>query len=213
LPPGVAGHDRSATAKSVYDPAAARALLDRFGYRDRDGDGFREAPDGSALTLVHNSTPDSLGRELDTLWLASMKAIGLRITVNTQTFGDLLKASKAGQLMMFNIGNRAVAPSGYTMLSLLWGKSPADTNPSRFRNAEYDAAYEAFLRTPDGPERVALARKMSAIVNTFVPLMTQVYPIGNAFTQPWLLGYWPSAFGFQWKYMDIDVARRRAGTK
>ncbi len=211
LPPGVSGFDRSLPAKSVYDPAAARALLDRFGYRDRDGDGYREAPDGSPLTLVQSSTPDSNGREIDTLWLASMKAIGLRMTINTQSFGDLLKASKAGQLMMFNVGNRAAAPSGYGILALLWGKSPPDTNPARFRNAEYDATYEAFLRTPDGPERVALARKMSNIVNTLVPLMTQVYPIGNAFTQPWLLGYWPSAFGFHWKYMDIDTTKRRPG--
>lgn len=213
LPPGVSGHDPNIRAKSAYDPAAARGLLDRFGYKDRDGDGYREAPDGSQLTLVQSSTPDSLGRESDTMWLASMKAIGLRTTFNSQPFGDLLKASKAGQLMMFFLGNRAAAPSGYSLLSLLWGKSPPDTNPSRFRNADYDAAYEAFLRTPDGPARTALARQMSEIVNTFVPLMIQVYPVGHAFTQPWLLGYHPSPFGFAWKYMDIDVAKRRTAGK
>ncbi len=190
-----------------------RALLERFGYRDRDGDGFREAPDGSPLTLVQNSPPSAMDREADTLWVASMKGIGLRMTINNQSFSDLLKASKAGQLMMFNLGNRAGAPSGYTLLSLLWGKSPPDTNPSRFRNADYDAAYEKFLQTRDGPERVALARKMSGIVNAFAPFMIQVYPIGNAFTQPWLLGYHPSPFGFGWKYLDIDLAKKRAAGK
>ena len=34
----------------AFDPALARALLDKFGYVDRDGDGFRELPDGSPLT-------------------------------------------------------------------------------------------------------------------------------------------------------------------
>jgi hypothetical protein len=38
----------------------------------------------------------------------------------------------------------------------------------------------------------------------------QVYPIGNSFTQPWLLGYYPSQFGFTWKYMDIDLGRKTA---
>ena len=213
LPPGVSGHDPKLPARSLYDPPAARALLERFGYRDRDGDGFREAPDGSPLTLVQNSPPGAMEREGDTLWVASMKEIGLRMTINNQSFGDLLKASKAGQLMMFNLGNRAGAPSGYTLLSLLWGKSPPDTNPSRFRNADYDAAYEKFLQTPDGPARVALARRMSDIVNAFVPFMIQVYPVGNAFTQPWLLGYHPSPFGFGWKYLDIDVAKKRAAGK
>lgn len=105
-------------------------------------------------------------------------------------------------------GGRAGDPSGYDTLATLWGKSPDSTNPARFRNADYDAAYERFLRTPDLKERTALARKVSAIVNTFVPLTMQVYPIGNAITQPWLLRYYPSQFGFTWKYMDIDVARK-----
>ena len=56
----------------------------------------------------------------------------------------------------------------------------------------------------------ALARRMSDVVNAFVPIVMQVYPIGNAFTQPWLLGYYPSQFGFTWKYMDIDLPRKPA---
>jgi oligopeptide transport system substrate-binding protein len=208
LPPGVFGHDASLPQQSIYDPAAARALLDRFGYKDRDGDGMRETPDGKPLVLVQSSTPDSESREADALWIKSMSAIGLKMTVNTKPFNELLKQSQAGQLMMFNLGFRAGDPSGYDTLATLWGKSSDSTNRARFRNADYDAAYERFLRTPDLKERTALARKMSAIVNTFVPLTMQVYPIGNAFTQPWLLGYYPSQFGFTWKYMDIDVARK-----
>ena len=153
LPPGTSGHDPKLPPKSAYDPAAARALLDRFGYKDRDGDGFRETPDGKPLSLVQSSMPDSLSREGDTLWLKNMTAIGLKMTINTQQFNDLLRQSKAGQLMMFNLGYRASEPSGYSLLSTLWGKSPPDIDLARFRNADYDAAFELYLRTPDGPER------------------------------------------------------------
>jgi ABC-type transport system substrate-binding protein len=111
--------------------------------------------------------------------------------------------------MMFNLGFRAGDPSGYDTLVTLWGKASDTTNRARFSNADYDAAYERFLRTPDLKERTALARKMSDLVNAFVPMTLQVYPIGNSFTQPWLLGYYPSQFGFTWKYMDIDWAGRR----
>jgi ABC-type transport system substrate-binding protein len=208
LPPGVFGHDTSLPQKAIYDPAAARALLDRFGYKDRDGDGMRETPDGKPLVLVQSSTPDSDSREGDALWLKSMAAIGLKMTINMKPFNELLKQSQAGQLMMFNLGFRAGDPSGYDSLAPLWGKSPPGTNLSRFHNADYDDAYERFLRTPDRNERIALARRMSEVVNTFVPITLQVYPVGNAFTQPWLLGYYPSQFGFTWKYMDIDVARK-----
>jgi ABC-type transport system substrate-binding protein len=208
LPPGVFGHDTTLPARSIYDPAAARALLDRFGYRDRDGDGMREAPDGKPLVLVQSSIPDSESREGDALWIRSMAAIGLKMTINSRPFNELLKQSNAGQLMMFNLGFRATDPSGYDSLATLWGKSPDATNRARFRNADYDAAYERFLRTADVKERTALARRMSELVSTYVPLTMQVYPIGNAFTQPWLLGYYPSQFGFTWKYMDIDAAKK-----
>jgi hypothetical protein len=76
-------------------------------------------------------------------------------------------------------------------------------------NADYDAAFEQFLRTPDGPERSGLARRMSELVNACVPIVMQVYPAGNAFAQPWLLGYYPTQFGFTWTYMDVDLARKR----
>jgi len=132
------------------------------------------------------------------------------MTVNTQQLDDLLQQSSAGRLMMFNVGFRATEASGYTFLAHLWSKSPPDINLARFRNADYDAAFEQFLRTPDGPQRTALVRKMSEIVNAHVPIVTQVYPVANSFTQPWLLGYYPSRFGFAWKYMDIDLARKNS---
>ncbi|MGA8032665.1 MAG: ABC transporter substrate-binding protein [Casimicrobiaceae bacterium] len=213
LPPGVRGHDDSLPAQSGYDPAAARALLDRFGYEDRNGDGFREQPDGKPLVLAGASTPDSLSRESDTLWQKDMAAIGIKFVVKQAPFADLIKQARAGQLMMFNLGARSLEPTGWQILSQLYGKSTADTNLARFRNKDYDAAYEAFLRTPDGPARTALARRMSELVEAYAPWFVQVYQIGDAFVQPWVLGYYPSDFGFSWKYLDIDVAKRDAALK
>ena len=51
VPPALYGHDPKYVAPYGYDPRAARALLDKFGYKDRDGDGYRELPDGKPLTL------------------------------------------------------------------------------------------------------------------------------------------------------------------
>ena len=43
VPPGAAGHDPALRSDmNEYSPARARALLDLYGYTDRDGDGFRE---------------------------------------------------------------------------------------------------------------------------------------------------------------------------
>jgi len=210
LPPGVSGYDPSLPAKSIYDPVAARALLDRFGFKDRDGDGYRETPDGKPLTVVRGTLPESWYREADTLWKKNMDAIGIRMKVEQQTFAELLNLSRAGKLPMFNLGYRSLEPSGYQILQTLWSKSPRDTNPSQFHNVEYDAAYEQFLRTPAGPARIALARKMSQVSQAYMPMILHTYGVGNVLYYPWVLGYWPSPFGFSWKYLDIDVGLRDA---
>jgi ABC-type transport system substrate-binding protein len=213
LPPGVQGHDASISAKSLYDPAGAKALLDRFGFKDRDGDGYRETPDGKPIALVRGTLPESWYREADTLWKKNMDAIGLRMSVQQQSFSELLNMALAGKLPMFNLGLRALEPSGYLVLQQLWGKSPPATNISRFRNPDYDNAYAAFLRTPPGPERTALARKMSELAQAYMPMTLHTYGVGNVLTYPWLHGYWPSQFGQSWKYLDIDMAMRRGASK
>ena len=213
LPPGVNGHDPGLPPKSLYDPAGARALLDRFGYKDIDGDGYRETPDGKPLTVVRGTLPESWYREADTLWKKNMDAIGIRMQVNQQTFAELLNLSRAGKLPMFNLGYRSLEPSGYQILQTLWGKETRDTNPSGFKRPDYDAAFEQFLRTPAGPERIALARKMSDISQAYMPMMLHTYGIGNVLHYPWVEGYWPSQFGFAWKYVDIDPAKRAAAPK
>jgi ABC-type transport system substrate-binding protein len=58
IPPDIAGYDPTLkTQAQLYDPAAARALLDKFGYKDRDGDGYREQPDGKPLVIERWSSP------------------------------------------------------------------------------------------------------------------------------------------------------------
>jgi ABC-type transport system substrate-binding protein len=96
IPPGLTGHDPG-RRRLVYDPAAAQALLDRFGYK-RGADGFRTRPDGSSLVLKLGSPPSSEDREFDELWKRSMDAVGIRIEFVKQKFQDLLKMSTAGQL-------------------------------------------------------------------------------------------------------------------
>lgn len=213
LPPGVSGFDPALPPESIYDPAGARALLDHFGFKDRDGDGYRETPDGRQLTVVRGTLPESWYREVDTLWKKNMDGIGIRMRVQQQTFAELLNLSRAGKLPMFNLGYRSLAPSGYQILQTLWSKSSRDTNPSQFHNAEYDAAYEQFLRTPAGPARIALARRMSELSQAYMPMILHTFGVGNVLEYPWVNGYWPSPFGFSWKYLDIDVAQRDAALK
>ncbi len=208
LPPGVRGHDAGVPVKSLYDPAGARALLDRFGFRDRDGDGYRETPDGKRLVVTRGTLPESWYREADTLWKKNMDAIGIRMQVQQQTFAELLNLALAGKLPMFNLGLRALEPSGYLVLQQLWGKAPPATNLARFRNDEYDALFEKWLQTPPGGQRDAMARRMSDLAQVYMPMTLHTNGVGNVLTYPWVQGYWPTQFGLPWKYLDVDADMR-----
>jgi hypothetical protein len=54
---------------------------------------------------------------------------------------------------------------------------------------------------------------MSEIVQNYVPMTLHTFAIGNALVHPWVDGYWPTAFGLQWKYLDVDTAKRAAAKK
>jgi ABC-type transport system substrate-binding protein len=60
LAPHTSGYDPAYKSEmSDYSPARAKALLDLYGYVDRNGDGWREQPDGSPLVLAWPPCPAS----------------------------------------------------------------------------------------------------------------------------------------------------------
>jgi ABC-type transport system substrate-binding protein len=204
VPPNIPGHDPALAAKSTYDPAAARALLDRFGYRDRDGDGYRELPDGKPLAIVKASTPDAVDRTANELWKKSMDAIGIRMTFFTQKWPELNKMSEAGQLQMWGLSWIASVPEPDGFATPLYSKTIGTQNDARFRLPAYDQAYEASQLLADGPERTALYQKMTALVQAYTPWILVMNTYSNVLAQPWLKGYKQSPFHVhEWKYYDV----------
>src|SRR5690348_12287270 len=81
VPPGALGYDPHFDTGPSYDPARAKALLDMFGYVDRDHDGWRDLPDGKPLVLHYAATPTQLDRLFVELWRKDLEAIGVRMEV------------------------------------------------------------------------------------------------------------------------------------
>jgi ABC-type transport system substrate-binding protein len=158
VPPGVFGHDPSIATKISFDPAAARALLDRFGYQDRDGDGYREMPDGKPLTLAKGSTTDTAARASDELWKRNMDAIGVRITFVKNKWPELNKMTEAGQMMMWGLGWISTVPDGDAFYSYLVSRNIGTSNDARLRLPEYDRLYDEAHALPDGKPMGSQAR-------------------------------------------------------
>ena len=204
VPPGIPGHDPAFSAKNRYDPVAARALLDRFGYKDRNGDGYRETPEGRELTITKASTPDASDRNENELWKKNMDAIGIRIAFFTQKWPELNKMSEAGQLQMWGLSWISSVPDPEPFSTPLYSKTIGTSNDAHFRLPAYDQAYEAALLLPDGPERTALYRKMTELVLNYTPWLLGVNAYANVIAQPWLKGYKQNPFfRHQWKYYDV----------
>ena len=211
--PGNWGYDPDyKTANSDYDVPRAKALLDLYGYVDRDGDGWRELPDGRPLVLEYASQPDALSRSFDEIWKKNMDAVGIRLNIKAGQWPEQLKAARAGQLMIWQLGYSASTPDVQPGLELLYGPSAGGQNLPRFRHKRYDEIFERMQSLPDGPERLALLREAQRIVVAYAPHKYNVHRIVTDLTQPWVLGYRRPLFGNQfWQY--IDIGKRPDGAR
>jgi ABC-type transport system substrate-binding protein len=212
--PGSFGYDPAyKTENSDYSVARAKALLDLFGYVDRDGDGWRDMPDGSPLVIQYASTPDAISRQFDELWKINMNAIGVKLQINVSKWPEQLKMARAGQLMLWELGYTAAGPDVQEALQILYGPSAGEQNLPRFRDARFDALYERMQSLPDGSERLAALREAQRIVIALAPQKYKVHRIVNDLTQRWVVGYRRPLYGRQfWQYIDIDETKRLSST-
>jgi oligopeptide transport system substrate-binding protein len=208
IPPGVAGHLENYHGFSRYDPDVARALLQKFGYRDRDGDGYREAPDGRALVLHFASEPDQTSRQYDELWQRSLAAVGVRVDFRKQKWPDLFKAARAGQLQLWTLGLTGGVGDYY--MQQFHGPSAGEANLERFRNTAFDALFAKSRRVPEGPERAAMYAKMTDIVAAYAPWCPHAFRISSTIVAPTVLGYKKNAHFFfpPWEYLALTPVRR-----
>ena len=198
----------SASGKS-YDPAKAKALLDMFGYVDRDGDGWRDMPDGSPLVFKYASTPSQLDRQFTMLWKKDMDAIGIRMEIETAKWPDLRKKSKLQLLQSWQLAWNADYPDGENFYQLLYGPNCGSSNDGCFQLPEYDALYDKAAGMKPGPERDQVYQQMARLIAVYGPWKVNVHRKRNEMIQPWILGWRKHPFLHDaYKYADIDLERR-----
>ncbi len=210
LPPDIAGYDpKLKTNAQLYDPAAARALLDKFGYKDRDGDGYRETPEGKPLVLERWSLPTSQARQENEQWKKNMDAIGLRIVFKTDRQSELRKMARQGKFPMRTDGWVADYPDAENFMQLLYGPNIGQENHARFNLPAFNQLYEEAYRLPDSPERTKLFDRMTELVLAYAPWRLMEHRIDDHLTQAWVLNFKPHPVRSAiWRYLDLDPAMR-----
>jgi ABC-type transport system substrate-binding protein len=194
---------------SEYNLPRARALLDMHGWIDRDGDGWRDQPDGKPLLLEYATQPDQQSRQLVELWKKNMDALRIRIEFKPAKWPENLKSSRAGKLMMWGVGWSAGAPDGDTFLALGYGPNKGQANHARFDLPAFNRLYEAQRALPDGPERLARMDEAKRLMVAYMPYKIHAHRIFTDLSHPWILGYHRNIFVRDfWRYVDVDPVER-----
>jgi len=210
MPPGTFGYDPNLrTENGVCDPARANALLDLYGYRDRDGDGWRELPDGTPFTLRMASQASQIETMLNETWYKSMASIGVKLRFDIAQWPENMKSARAGRLQMWGLGSTAGSPDCQAAFEYMYGKSIGSGNLARFSLPAFDALYERMLVLPDGEERAELIRRANNLVVAYMPYKMHVHRVYIDMQHPWVSGYRQTRFRNEvWQYIEIDGALR-----
>lgn len=162
------GNDTLQSAYS-YDPDKAEEILDEAGYKDKDNDGYREDPEGNALTLRYLQAADHGSADSAILAQAvqsDLKAVGIQVEI--LAVENLSDYQNSGDFDFYS-GNDNSAPTGdpqiwletmYTSLGTSGKK-----NLTGFQDARIDAIIEEMDTTFDTQERYALAAEASEVLN------------------------------------------------
>jgi ABC-type transport system substrate-binding protein len=198
----------------AYDLGKAKALLDTYGYIDRDGDGWREQPDGSPLVLRWATSPDQRSRQRDELRRKDMSALGIKIEFQSAKWPENLRNARAGKLQVWNLGTSAASPDGQPALDRGATVHKGGQNYARFSDKRFDEIYNRMRTLPDGPQRDELFEEAKRILAAYAPYKFDVHRILTDLAWPWLEGFRrPPYWLAWWQYVDIDPVAQAQGSK
>jgi peptide/nickel transport system substrate-binding protein len=207
----------------TYDPEAAKSQLDLAGYKDTDGDGFRETKDGKPLSLRLYVTNDSPENQTAAKLIAGwFKDVGLTINLKIVDAGVLLDAQ-------YNYKGDTYAPD-YDMFIWFWTydvdpemmlgvPTPQQIegwNDTLWTDPEYTRLFTQQEQTIDVAQRIPLVQRMQEIVWESSPYLIFAYPYQlEAYRSDTWQGVVPSPSEYEgydgaafYNYMNVDTYKQ-----
>jgi peptide/nickel transport system substrate-binding protein len=167
VPPFHWAYDDESVPALPYDQAAARALLDEAGWRDRDGDGVRESADGTRLSFsIKYNTGNQQRQDIAEIMQAQLAQVGIEVRpqvvewatllqqINTPTLRDF-DGVVMGWVVEFKLNDMDLFHSGRIDQPYAW---------SGTRNPEMDRLLEELSLVVDRDEARELWREYQAVL-------------------------------------------------
>lgn len=204
-PPACYGHDPALrTELGSADLARANALLDTWGWADRDGDGWREDPEGRPAVLRFCFTPNLRSRRSAELWDRTLKALRLKMAVDIAPFADLIQRALAGRFMIWGYAWSAPNPDGDFWLQQAYGPNAGQANDARLRVPAIDRLVERQRVMADGPERLALMQQAARLWTVHASHIPHHHVVANDLSQPHVAVFRRHPFITDWgRYAEV----------
>lgn len=165
-----------------FDPAAAKAALDGLGMVDKDGDGFREMPNGEAIVLNIQFATQGSPTELVELVAQNWSDVGVQTTLKEVTPDEYRAAQSANELdvMIWQRGTPVAIALGTNAqfvppydtyfghrMGMRWGEwldsnGSAGIEPPAYAMAMIDDINALQQAVPGSDEAAALEEKIAA---------------------------------------------------
>ena len=188
---------------NAYDPEGAVKLLDEAGYVDKDGDGYRDMPDGSPLEIVITTYPNRVEMPLfaNTLWMAGDE-IGLRFKVEETDQSTAWNKLVAGEYDIVEM-SIAMATSGDPENQLkTYFHSEGGYNKCGYANPEVDALFEQLKGEADVQARIEIIKQIEQKIMDDSAALFLCYPVMNFVTKANVAGVTSHTSDYYWVSKD-----------
>ena len=223
LPPGIFGYEAGEEGidKVVYDWVdgkpkrksvdVARKLMSEAGYRNG-----RDEKTGEPLVVNLDTTSGGMGEKSRLDWLTRQFAkIDVQLVVRTTDFNRFQDKLRKGNVQLYYLGWNADYPDPENFFFLLDGNegkvAKGGENASNYANPEFDRLFAQMKNMDNTPERLAIIRQMSGILQHDAPWVFGLHPKSYTLGHRWLKNRKPNDVGNNiLKYQRIDAAERTA---
>lgn len=193
--------------ENAYDPEGAKALLAEAGYQDVDGDVFVETPEGEPLEL---NFVIYISREELNVYAqaaqASLKEIGIKVTLETVSYETLLDVRDAGNFDML-IWNVLVANTGdpEKYLRESW-YSTSPSNQTGYNNPEVDRLLDELATEFDDTARKDLTIQIQQLIMDDAATVFFGYETTYLYSNKRVTGLSLYPMDYYWLTKDVALA-------
>ena len=194
LTPGYGAFHDPATTAPDYDPAGARRLLARLGFRDRNGDGVLEDPRGNRVRFTLKTNAGSVRVQMANFVRDDLARVGIRCDVAAVDYNSLLVNLREDfdyDAILAGLG--AAVPPDPAMCGNFYRSSGAthfwnvrQMGPETAAEARVDSLFGRLLLPGTTAERRRLSSLMDRTINeecwlVWLPVMKVELPVRDRF--------------------------------